>query len=304
MELKDIKKVLILGAGTMGQQIGLICALHGYQVTVYDISDEILEASRKRMGKLGAWFVQINRITEQQLQETMDRLTMTADAAAAAKDADIINESVPEDPKLKGRVFAQFNELCPKHTIFTTNTSLLVPSMFAEATGRPGQFAALHFHDLRVNNIVDVMPHPGTDPAVTQLVHDFAVSIGQVPIMLHRENNGYVFNTMLSSLFRSAMSLAATDVASIEDVDRSWMGVMLMPMGPFGIMDQIGLKTVWTIVDYWAQKTNDPQDRIIADFVKQYVDRGELGAKTKKGFYTYPKPAYTQVGFLSGSIKK
>ncbi len=304
MELKDIKKVLILGAGTMGQQIGLICALHGYQVTVYDISDEILEASRKRMGKLGAWFVQINRITEQQLQETMDRLTMTADAAAAAKDADIINESVPEDPKLKGRVFAQFNELCPKHTIFTTNTSLLVPSMFAEATGRPGQFAALHFHDLRVNNIVDVMPHPGTDPAVTQLVHDFAVSIGQVPIMLHRENNGYVFNTMLSSLFRSAMSLAATDVASIEDVDRSWMGVMLMPMGPFGIMDQIGLKTVWTIVDYWAQKTNAPQDRIIADFVKQYVDRGELGAKTKKGFYTYPKPAYTQVGFLSGSIKK
>ena len=75
-------------------------------------------------------------------------------------------------------------------------------------------------------------------------------------------------------------------------------------MGPFGIMDQVGLKTVWTITDYWANEMNDPQAKANANFVKQYVDRGELGAKTKKGFYSYPKPAYTQVGFLSGNIKK
>ena len=305
MKLKDIKKVLILGAGTMGQQIGFICAMHGYHVALYDISDEILKASLKRMEKLGSsWFVRINRITEEQLKETMGRITITSDAKVAAKDTDIISESVPEDPKLKGKIFAQFNELCSKHTIFTTNTSLLLPSVFAEATGRPEKFAALHFHDVRTTNIVDVMPHPGTDPAVTQLVHDFAVSIGQVPIMLHRENNGYVFNTMISNLFTSALSLVTRDVASIEDVDRSWMGVTHMPMGPFGIMDQIGLKTVWTITDYWARKTKDTLAQANAALLKQYVDRGELGAKTKKGFYSYPKPAYTQPGFLSGNTKK
>jgi 3-hydroxybutyryl-CoA dehydrogenase len=232
----------------------------------------------------------------------MSRITATSDPAAAAKDADFINESVPENPELKAKVFAQFNELCPKRTIFTTNTSMLMPSQFAQATGRPEKFAALHFHDLRTTNVVDVMPHPGTDPAVTQLVYDFAVSIGQIAIMLRRENNGYVFNAMLSNLFLTALTLATTDVASVEDIDRAWMGVTRMPIGPFGIMDQIGLKTVWTITDYWAREINDPQAKANADLLKQYVDRGDLGAKTGKGFYGYPGPAFSRPDFLTGGF--
>jgi len=308
MELKDIKKVLILGAGTMGQQIGFVCAMHEYNVTIYDISDDILKASMQRIEKLGAsFFLPFGRITADQLKDIMGRITATSDPNVAAIDADIINESVPENPELKAKVFAQFNKLCPERTIFTTNTSLLLPSKFAAATGRPEKFAALHFHDVRVNNVVDVMPHPGTDPAVTQLVHDFAESIGQIAIMLHRENNGYVFNAMISSLCTSAMTLVTTGVASIEDVDRAWMGVTRMPIGPFGIMDQMGLKTVWNVNDYWAHNTQDIPDnqmQVNADFLKQYVDRGELGAKTKKGFYSYPMPKYTQAGFLSGETKK
>jgi len=303
MELKDIKKVLILGAGTMGQQIGFLCAMHGYKVTFYDISDDILEASLKRVEKLGSsWFVNMNIITAEQLKDIMNRITVTSDPKTAAKDADIISESVPEDPKIKSKVFAQFNDLCPKRTIFTTNTSLLMPSKFAQATGRPDKLVALHFHDVRATNVVDVMPHPGTDPAVTKLVHDFAVSIGQIVIMLHRENNGYVFNAMLANLFMTALTLVTKDVASFEDVDRAWMGVTLMSMGPFGIMDQIGLKTVWSITDYWAAQMNDAQARKNAAFLKQYVEKGELGAKTKKGFYTYPKPAYRKAKFLSGKM--
>jgi 3-hydroxybutyryl-CoA dehydrogenase len=176
---------------------------------------------------------------------------------------------------------------------------MLVPSMFAEATGRPEKLAALHFHDLRANHIADVMPHPGTDPEVTELVHDFAVSIGQVVIMLHREHSGYVFNSMLSSLFSSALTLASRNIATIEDIDRSWMGVMHTSMGPFGIMDQVGLSTVWIITDYWAKKTEDAQAQANADFLKQYVDKGHLGFKTDQGFYSYPNPAYADQKFLS-----
>ena len=174
-------------------------------------------------------------------------------------------------------------------------------------TGRPERLCALHFHDVRTTNVVDVMPHPGTDPEVTRLVHDFAVNMGQIAILLHRENNGYVFNAMISSLLTTAMTLVATGVASIEDVDRAWMGVTRMPIGPFGIMDQMGLKTVWSVNDYWAHHTQvipDNQIQVNADFLKQYVDRGELGAKTKKGFYSYPMPKYAQAGFLSGETKK
>jgi 3-hydroxybutyryl-CoA dehydrogenase len=299
MKIGDIKRVLILGAGTMGQQIGFQCAMHGYDVVYYDLSQDILDKALRRIAKLGSWYTSMGRLTEEELQHALSRISATPDPEKAAQDADLISESVPEDPELKGKVFAQFHKLCPERTIFTTNSSMLVPSMFAKSTGRPEKLAALHFHDVRSTNVVDVMPHPGTASEVTQLVHDFAVSIGQIVIMLHRENSGYVFNTMLSSLFSSALTLASRNVSSIEDIDRSWMGVMHTAMGPFGIMDQVGLSTVWIITDYWAKKTGDAQAQANADFLKQYVDKGQLGFKTNQGFYSYPNPAYTDQKFLS-----
>jgi len=304
MKIEDIKRVLILGAGTMGQQIGLQCAMYGYAVVFYDLSQEILDKALRRIAKLGSWYVSSGRLTEENLRHTLSRISATPDPEKAAQDVDLISESVPEDPELKGKVFARFHKLCPERTIFTTNTSMLVPSMFAEATGRPEKLVAFHFHDLRANNIADVMPHPGTAPEVTKLVHDFAVSIGQIVILLHRENSGYVFNTMLSSLFTSALTLASRNVAAIEDIDRSWMGVMHTSMGPFGIMDQVGISTVWIITDYWAKKTGDAQAQANADFLKQYVEKGHLGFKTNQGFYSYPNPAYTQQDFLSGAEKE
>lgn len=304
MKIDDIKRVLILGAGTMGQQIGLQCAMSGYETVYYDLSQELLDKALKRVTKLASWYTSIGRLTAEQFDQTLARISATSDPAKAAENVDFISESVPEDPALKGKVFAQFNRLCPERTIFTTNTSMLIPSMFAQESGRPEKLCALHFHDLRVSNVVDVMPHPETAPEVTELVRDFAKSIGQVVIMLHKENFGYVFNTMLSSLFFSALSLASKNVATIEDIDRSWMGIMHMPIGPFGIMDQVGLSTVWTITDYWAKKTGDAQSQANADFVKQYVDKGCLGFKSGKGFYSYPRPAYEAAEFISGEEKK
>jgi 3-hydroxybutyryl-CoA dehydrogenase len=304
MKIEDIKRVLILGAGTMGQQIGLQCAMHGYEVVYYDISQDVLDKAVARVAKLATWYASTGRLTQEQLKETLARISSTSDPAKAAENVDFVSESVPENPELKSKVFAQFNKLCPERTIFTTNTSYLVPSMFAEATGRPDKLAALHFHDLRSDNVVDVMPHPGTSPEVTELIKEFAKSIGLITIMLHRENYGYVFNTMISSLFFSAMTLASKNVTSIEDVDRAWMGITHMPIGPFGIMDQVGLGTVWTITEYWAKKAGDKQSQKNADFIKQFVDKGELGYKTNKGFYTYPNPAYTMPGFLAGEPEK
>lgn len=300
MKLDDIRKVLILGAGTMGQQIGFLCAWKGYEVVLYDISQDILDKALRGVEKLGtSWFVPLGRMTSEQLSQTMARITATTDPSEAAADADIVSESVPEDPALKARVFSQFHGLCPERTVFTTNTSYLLPSKFAQATGRPEKLCALHFHDIRTTTVVDVMPHPGTDPAVTQLVHDFAAGMGQSVVLLHRENGGYVFNAMISNLILTALNLASREVASVEDIDRAWMGVTLMPVGPFGIMDQIGLKTVWTITDFWAKKMKNEQSQASADFLKAYVDRGELGQKTRKGFYTYPDPAYTRPDFLT-----
>ncbi|MFO7665333.1 MAG: 3-hydroxyacyl-CoA dehydrogenase [Desulfobacterales bacterium] len=300
MKIDDVRQVLIIGAGNMGQQIGFQCAVSGYDVTFYDLGQGALEKAKDRIGKLAKTYMAAGRLTEESAHASMKRIKMSYDAGEAGGNSDFVSESVPEDPELKSRVFAQFNEICPARTVFTTNTSSLIPSMFAEATGRPEKFAAFHFHDVRVTSIVDIMPHPGTSGETTELIKAFAERIGQVPIMLKKENSGYVFNAMLMELLKSAQTLAANDVATAEDIDRAWMGVMHTLAGPFGIMDSIGIDTAWKVTDYWANRTKDPQFLANASFLKQYVDKGLLGVKSGKGFYTYPGPAFGKPGFIEG----
>jgi len=300
MRVDDIKKVLIVGAGTMGQQIAAVCAMHGLQVNLYDIKQEFLNDGMEKINKLLGFFVKHRHITEEERGAAYKRVAAYDSLEKAGADVDIVSESIPEDPKLKGRVFGQLNNICPARTIFTTNTSTLLPSMFASDTGRPERFAALHFHDVRVTTIVDVMPHPGTSKETIDFVRDFAIRIGQTPIMMDRESMGYVFNFMLVNLFESALTLASNGVASIEDIDRSWMGVTRMIVGPFGMMDNIGLQTVWKVNDYWARATKDPQKICNTEFVKKYIDQGLMGVKTKKGFYEYPNPKYQKPDFIKG----
>jgi len=300
MNIDDIRQVLIIGAGNMGQQIGFQCAVSGYDVIFYDVGQGALEKAKDRIGKLAKTYMPAGRLTEESAHASLKRITMTYDAEEAGRNSDFVSESVPEDPVLKGRVFAQFNKFCPPHAVFTTNTSSLIPSMFAEETGRPEKFAAFHFHDVRVTNIVDIMPHPGTSEETIGLIKAFAERIGQAPIMLKKENFGYVFNAMLMELFKSAQTLAANNISTPEEIDRAWMGVMHTVAGPFGIMDSIGLDTAWKVTDYWANKTKDPQSLANAAFLKQYIDKGLLGVKSGKGFYSYPEPAFGKPGFIEG----
>jgi len=300
MKVEDIKNVLIAGSGTMGQQIGFQCALYECNVVLYDIKKEMLEKAMARISRIASRMTREGRITEEQAAGTLCRIRATTDMADAAKDADIVSESVPEDPELKGKLFGLLNALCPERTIFTTNTSTLLPSQIAPATGRPEKFLAYHFHDIRMTNIVDIMPHPGTSPEYIQLLKAFAEKTGLFPIMLHRESAGYVFNAMFTGLFENALTLASNDIATFEDIDRAWMGVTRMMIGPFGLMDSVGLDTVWHVSHYWAKASEDEQKIKNAEFVKKYVDRGELGQKAKKGFYTYPRPSFTSPDFLKG----
>lgn len=289
----------------MGQQIGFQCAAHGYDVCIYDLDEAVLENARQRLVEYADFLVSGGHMDRQAARNGMERIKTTTDAAEAARDADLLSEAVPEDPVLKGSVFAQFNQLCPARTIFTTNTSLLVPSLIAEATGRPERFLAFHFHQPAwIGNVADIMPHPGTAADVVTLVRDFAESINQIPMVLKKENHGYVFNAMYSALTGAAITLAANDVASVEDIDRAWMGVMKTPYGPLGTLDVVGLETVWHITEYFANALKDPQIRKNADFLKrEYVDKGWLGVKSGRGFFTYPDPTFQSQDFIKSGCK-
>ncbi|MBC2717881.1 MAG: 3-hydroxyacyl-CoA dehydrogenase [Desulfobacteraceae bacterium] len=298
MKIENIKRVLILGAGTMGQHIGHVCALHGFDVVIYDISESMLDNAKKMIENSKLHFVYPD-LKPEAIETATGRISYSSNPETASKDVDIISESVFEDPELKGRVFAKFNSLCAPSTIFTTNTSSLLPSMFADATGRSEQFCALHFHIGSGAPIVDVMPHASTSSETMKVVTDFAKRIGQIPILMQKEYSGYVYNNMLISFLQSAVTLAANDVASIADIDRSWMGVMRTEIGPFGIIDMVGLPTAHRVIQFWAKNQNDKQAQANADFIKKYMDQGKQGRKTSEGFYKYPNPAFKSPDFIN-----
>ncbi|HKR99827.1 MAG TPA: 3-hydroxyacyl-CoA dehydrogenase NAD-binding domain-containing protein, partial [Candidatus Dormibacteraeota bacterium] len=201
MNIDEVRRVVVVGSGTMGQQIGFQCAAHGFDVVLYDIAPAALESARERIEAYAEQLVADGVIPSERRDAAQTKLTMTSDRSSAAAEADLLSEAVPEDPKLKGRVFAEFDALCPSRTIFMTNTSSLLPSQFAKAAGRPDRLIALHFHlPVWVNNVADVMPHKGTSTEVTALVLAFARQIGQVPIGLRREHHGYVFNAMYTAM--------------------------------------------------------------------------------------------------------
>lgn len=295
-ELKDIKNVLILGSGTLGLRIALANALNGYKVTVYDIREEAFEQAKRIQSEVIKFLISKEKITEKDAERALQNQTFTTNAKAAAANADLVSESVTEDLELKKKVWTQFGELCPKDTIFTTNTSSLIPSLYAEETGRPNLFCALHFHDVFYANVVDIMPNPKTEEWIIPLLKEYGESIQQTPVIIKHESPGYIFNAMLISLIGAAGALVTYDVASIEDVDRSWMGNFKMPMGPFGILDEIGLDTAWHVTHVFK----DEKSKKFSKLLREYIDAGKLGKKVGRGFYTYPNPRFQEVDFIKG----
>ncbi|MEH6568845.1 MAG: 3-hydroxyacyl-CoA dehydrogenase [Halioglobus sp.] len=298
----DIKKVLIVGAGTMGQQIGMLFAQFNRQVVIFDLSQLILDDAKLRIQASLNAARNSGAIDNTGIQKILGGISFETDLAKACEHADLVSESVPESTELKGDLFGRLNELCPAHTVFTTNTSTLLPSQFSEQTGRPEKFAALHFHyPTASNRVVDIMPHPTTDPSLVGLLLDLMKEMQMIPIHLTRENSGYVFNAMLTALTGAAIKLVADGVASVEDVDRSWMGVMHTPVGPFGILDAVGITTAYNINAEWARRTQDPAATRHAEFLRPYVDSGKVGTLCGEGFYQYPNPAFAEADFLNNA---
>ncbi|MFY9159616.1 3-hydroxyacyl-CoA dehydrogenase [Aquirufa ecclesiirivi] len=279
----EIKQVCILGAGTLGTRIAFQAALSGYWVKVYDIKEESFAISKKMISKIEKGLIASELYSQLAIDEAFTRISYTLDDVEAVAEADIISESVTEDLALKQQVWARMGQIAPEKTIFTTNTSYLLPSSLASFTGRPSRFCAFHFHDVFYSKIVDIMPHPGTDAEVIEILQDFGQKLKQVPVVLKKENHGYIFNAMLLSFLGAAGKLLVNEVATIEDIDKSWMVNFHVPMGPFAILDSIGLDTAWHV----THQLPDAHSKSFAALLKTYVDAGKLGEKSGEGFYRY-----------------
>lgn len=288
MRVDDINTILVVGAGTIGRQVAWICARSGYNAVLYDTNQASLDSAIAEIRGHNAGLVKVGAIQTQEAHELEERVTLTRDAFKAAENAQLLSESTPEHLETKLRVFETFAALCGPEVVFTTNTSDLLPSMLAIATGRPEKFAAFHFHaPMYGANLVDIMPHPRTSPETTSLLQGLAVRLGQETSVLTREHPGYVFNTLLNAWNRAALELASTGVATPEDVDKAWKTVMRAPLGPFGVLDRVGLDTAQRIAAMGAEALKDRSLERIAAYLAWYVDQGRLGVKSGCGFYNY-----------------
>ncbi len=297
-----IQRVSVLGAGVLGGQIAWHTAFKGKDVCVFDISAEALARCRENHALYADIYRAELSASDDDISATQSRLSYTDSLAEAASGADLVIEAVPEDPAVKNAVYAELAPLLPEHTLIATNSSTLLPRDFAEVTGRPEKYCALHYANLIWRmNLTEIMAHPGTSKETLAAVTEFAIDTGMVPIPVCKEQNGYVLNTWLGALLNAAQTLVTNGVATPEVVDRTYMLANRgCAVGPMGLIDVIGMNTVYNINMHWGTLFNDPQVLANAAYLKNnFIDKGLLGTQTGQGYYSYPDPAFLRPGFLS-----
>ena len=295
-----IKNVTVAGSGVLGYQIAFQTAFHGFNVTVYDINEEAIAQAKAKFDPLSERYKQDLAATDAQIAQAKANLSYSSDLKEATATADLIIEAVPESLKIKVSFYHQLAEVAPAHAIFATNSSTLLPSQFAEATQRPKQFVALHFaNEIWIHNTAEIMGHAETDPKVFNEIVAFASAIGMITLPLHKEQPGYILNSLLVPLLDAATNLLVNEVADAHTIDKTWMAATGAPTGPFGILDIVGITTAYNINKMAADATQDPLKIKTVNYLKrEFIDKNKLGVGTGEGFYTYPNPAYLEKDFL------
>jgi 3-hydroxybutyryl-CoA dehydrogenase len=296
----DYKNITVAGSGVLGSQIAYQTAYKGFRVNLYDVSAEAFSHAKERLIKLKENYKKDLGATQQAVDGAFDRLSFYTDLAQAVTDADLVIEAIPEVARIKTAFYQELGKVAPEKTIFATNSSTLLPSQFAEATGRPAKFLALHFaNSIWKNTTAEIMKHPMTDQAVFQDVIAFAKAIGMVALPLHKEQPGYILNSLLIPFLEAAQFWLLNEVADVETIDKTWMLATGAPEGPFAILDAIGIPTTYNVMLAKANATGKREFEKLAHLLKtEYLDKGKHGKATGQGFYTYPKPNFARSDFL------
>ncbi len=320
----SMKKVTVLGGGVLGTQIGLMCAYTGHDTTFWLRSESSigrtqpkienytkamitdLEKAKALVGNPMGAFVypkgliqdwstatveSIDALIEQAKTNFAEKVHLELDMAKALADADIVIESMSENPEAKIGVYTAAKDLLPEKTLLFTNSSTLLPSTFAEYTGRPEKYCALHFaNSIWKQNTAEVMGHAGTAPETFKAAVEFAKEINMIPLEVLKEQPGYILNSMLVPFLTAAQALYGGGVADFTTIDKTWELATGAPMGPFKILDIVGLETAYNINRMKPDaNVEGTASYIIGKILKEKIDKGETGINAGKGFYDYTK---------------
>ncbi len=284
--MRELKRVTVVGAGTMGSQIALQTALSGrHDVTLVDTVAGQLDRARAQNQKLVGRSVEKGRLTQDQAESAMDRIKDSDDLAGAARDADLVIEAVIESFDAKKSVFDTLGRHAHKDAVLASNSSTIVISRLAGFTGRPEQCCNMHFfHPVTVMQLCEVVRGSQTSDETVESAMEFVRSIGRTPVLLQKEIWGFIVNRVLFAAAEEAMRLLEGGYASAEDIDTAVQKGLNWPMGPFHLLDFSGLDVFYGAMQDRHRLGEGPE---APDVLRKLVEEGRLGRKTGRGFFEY-----------------
>jgi 3-hydroxybutyryl-CoA dehydrogenase len=282
-----MKKICVLGAGTMGAGIAQAFAAKGYEVVLRDIKDEFVERGITGIKKGLSRLVTKGKMAQEDADAIANRITGTTDLNLAS-DCDLVVEAAVENMEIKKQIFGELDRICKAQTILASNTSSLSITEVAAATNRPDKVIGMHFFNpAPVMKLVEIIKGMASSEETFDNIKELSIAIGKDPVEV-AEAPGFVVNKILVPMINEAIGIFAEGIASAEDIDKAMMLGANHPMGPLALGDLIGLDVCLAIMDVLYKETGDTKYRAHS-LLRKYVRAGYLGRKTQKGFFDYRK---------------
>jgi len=280
-----MKKVFVVGSGTMGKDIVQVCAQSGYAVAMMDIDESMLNKAMAGINWSLDKLEEKGRLEEPK-QTIFSRITAVQSLETAA-DAGFVIEAIYENLDAKKDVFKKLDNIFSDTAIFGTNTSSLPVTEISVAVSHPERFVGIHFFNpVHRMKLVEIVKGLSTSPETMNAAKEFAQSLGKEPVMVNQDSSGFIVNRINGMAFLEALRLLEKGVASAEDIDKSMRLGLGYPMGPFELMDLVGLDVVLNARMGIYSETREPS-HYPPNILRRMVAAGNLGRKTKKGFYEY-----------------
>ena len=285
MSEQTIKTVGVAGCGTMGAGIAIVAARAGFRTLVFDSRQPALDAARAQTEAFLAKSVARGKLAPEQLAQAMAGLSGTTKVDALA-DCDIVIEAIYEDLGAKHALFSQLNEVCPPETLFASNTSTISISEIAGGSGRDDRFVGMHFClPAQLMKLVEMSPGLNTSDATWQSAWSFCEALGQIPVET-QDTPGFILNYFLIPYHNDAIRLIEKGIAEPADVDLAMKTAMGYPMGPFELLDLVGLDTQKLLCEAMHGLTNEPR-AATPPLVRRMIAAGRLGKNSGRGFHSY-----------------
>ncbi len=284
-------RITVIGSGTMGRGIAHVAAGGGYATTLQDISTEQLDRARASIAKSLEEGIARGKTTPAQRDFTLANLSLETDLAAAGKEADLVLEAVPESLALKAQVFGILHKACKPAAVFASNTSALSITEMGAASGRPAKFIGMHFFNpVHKMKLVELIRGRDTDDATVALAREVSTRMGKETVLV-RESPGFVTSRINALIGNEAFRMLEAGVATAEDIDKALKLGLNHPMGPFEMVDLVGLDVRLSILEYLHRTLGETYRP--TEIHRRLVKEGRLGRKSGRGVYEYPQPAAT-----------